>query len=101
MRWPTTAQDKVNVLALQGTSSGTATLAGRLIVTLSGTFSPGLDCTATFTLLDADGGRVDSSTFDSVSILGIPQPNRPYTAAITYDTNNVYLVLTFNNCDPE
>ncbi len=87
------AQDKVNV---SGTS-GTMELNGRLVVILSGTFSPNLECVARFTLLHADGGR-GVSQFASVSIQDTTL-NAPYTPQITYDANNVYLDLVFSNCE--
>jgi fibronectin-binding autotransporter adhesin len=68
--------------------SGTATLNGRVSVTMTGTFTAGTQ----FTLLHADGGR--SSTFSSVSITYPSSPT--YTPVITYDTNNVYLYLRPN-----
>ena len=67
----------------------------RLIVILSGTFSPGANCIARFTLLHADTGITPNTSFGSVSIQGIP-PNAPYTPEINYDANNVYLDLVFN-----
>jgi hypothetical protein len=76
------------------TVSGTALLGGRLIVILDGTFpQPEESCIARFTLLHTDGGR-NNTLFNSVSIQGIP-PDPPFTAQITYDSNNVYLDLVF------
>ncbi len=68
--------------------SGTATLNGRLSVTMTGTFTPG----TTYTLLHAD--NTVSGTFSSVSITYPPVPT--YTPVITYDANNVHLYLRPN-----
>ena len=79
-----------------GTTSGAAIVDGRLIVILSGTFTPGPGCTTRrFTLLHADVSRFGQ--FSSFSIHGIP-PDPPFTAEINYDSNNVYLDLVFKNC---
>ena len=70
---------------------GEATLDGRLLVTMSGTFSPGMR----FTLLHADYGRTPNTTFSQgVSIKYTPDPR--FRPAITYDANNVYLDLESN-----
>jgi T5SS/PEP-CTERM-associated repeat protein len=66
-------------------SAGAASLSGRLLVTMTGTFAPG----TTYTLLDADNGRIN--TFSSVSI-NYPT-NQCFTPVVTYDANNVYLHL--------
>jgi hypothetical protein len=68
--------------------SGTATLNGRLSVTMTGTFTPGTQ----FTLLYAQSAR--NGLFSSVSITYPPVPT--YTPVITYDPNNVYLYLRPN-----
>jgi hypothetical protein len=86
------AQDKVRV---SGTPGGTARLAGRLIVFLSGAYTPDANCLKRFTLLQADGGR--SLTFGSVSI-NYPVLQANYTPSITYDANNVYLDLVYVGC---
>jgi T5SS/PEP-CTERM-associated repeat protein len=72
--------------------SGTATLTGRLSVTMTGTFTCG---TTRYTLLHSQG--VLSSFFSSVSI-SYPT-NQGFTPQITYDYvgNHVYLDLVFNN----
>ena len=69
--------------------SGTATLNGRLSVTMTGTFTPSTQ----FTLLHASGGRI--GTFGSQSI-AYPT-NQCFTPVITYDANHVYLNLV--SCD--
>lgn len=69
-------------------SSGAATLAGRVKVTMTGTFTPG----TTYTLLHADNGRF--GTFSSVSI-SYPT-GQGFTPIIRYDANNVYLYLEPN-----
>lgn len=68
-------------------ASGTASLNGRLSMTMTGTFTPGTQ----FTLLHSQG--VLSSTFSSVSI-NYPT-NQCFTPQITYDYvgNHVYLYL--------
>jgi subtilase-type serine protease len=73
--------DKVSV-------QGTATLANRLVVTFSsGSFTVG----ARYTLLSATGGR--TGVFSSVSFINTPS-NQNICPVITYDANNVYLVLS-------
>jgi T5SS/PEP-CTERM-associated repeat protein len=67
--------------------SGTATLGGRVSVTMTGTFTPGTQ----FTLLHA-GVRI--GTFGSQSI-NFPT-GQGFTPVIRYDANNVYLYLTPN-----
>ncbi len=64
--------------------SGTATLDGRLSVTMTGTFTPGTQ----FTLLHAG---VRNLTFFSVSITY--PTGQCFTPVIRYDANNVYLYL--------
>jgi hypothetical protein len=77
-----------NLGSIDVSVSGTATLNGRLLVTMTGTFTPG----ATYTLLHAD--NTISGTFSTVSITYPPVPT--YTPVITYDANNVYLYLRPN-----
>jgi hypothetical protein len=69
--------------------TGTATLTGRLSVTMTGTFSSG---TNRYTLLYAEGGR--NGIFGSQSITY--DPSQGFTPSISYDTNHVYLDLTWN-----
>jgi T5SS/PEP-CTERM-associated repeat protein len=69
--------------------SGTATLGGRLSVTMTGTFT----CGTTYTLLTADGSRRET-TFSSYSIKFPTGQN--FSPQITYDTNHVYLYLACN-----
>jgi T5SS/PEP-CTERM-associated repeat protein len=69
--------------------TGTATLTGRLSVTMTGTFSSG---TNRYTLLYAEGGRI--GTFGSQSITY--DTSQGFTPSITYDANHVYLDLTWN-----
>jgi T5SS/PEP-CTERM-associated repeat protein len=69
--------------------SGTASLGGRLSVTMTGTFTPG----TTYTLLHAAAGR-GNTFFSSVSIT-FP-PGQGFTPQIIYDTNNVKLNLVAN-----
>ncbi len=85
------AADRVDVL------TGSATLGGRLIVVLSGAFTPDPSCVTRFTLLHADGGLGDTQ-FGSVSIQG--PKFALFTPQITYDNNNVYLDLVFDHCTP-
>ncbi len=86
--------DRVDVLGT-GTA-GAAILGGRLIVVLSGEFTPDPSCVKRFTLLHADAGR--TLTFSSVSI---QSPKFAlFTSQITYDGNNVYLDLVFDHCTP-
>lgn len=68
--------------------SGTASLSGKLSVTMTGTFTPG----TTYTLLHAPGGR--NGMFGSQSI-NYPT-GQGFTAIIRYDANNVYLYLEPN-----
>jgi hypothetical protein len=70
--------------------SGTATLAGIVSVTMTGTFTPG----TRFTLLHTSGGRYQDSKFSSQSI-NYPT-GQGFTPVITYDTNHVYLCLVPN-----
>lgn len=67
---------------------GTATLAGRVSVTMAGTFTPG----TRFTLLHASVAR--NGVFGSQSI-NFPT-GQGFTPTVTYDANNVYLYLTPN-----
>lgn len=62
--------------------------AARVSVTMTGTFTPG----TTFTLLRADAGRVNNSTFLFESI--IYPPNQCYVPQIQYDMYSVYLYLS-------
>jgi T5SS/PEP-CTERM-associated repeat protein len=74
-------------------SPGAATLSGKLSVSMSGTFTPGM----TYTLLHADGG-LGHTTFSSVSIT---YPTcQCFTPKIQYDytNNNVNLVLNPAPC---
>lgn len=68
--------------------STSASLNGRLAVTMTGSFTPG----TTYILLTADGGRF--GTFSSVSITFPPGQN--FTPQIIYDTNHVKLNLVSN-----
>lgn len=68
--------------------SGTATLDGRLSVTMTGSFTPG----TRFTLLHASGVR--NGTFSTQSI-NFP-PGQNFTPKINYDANHVYLDLEPN-----
>lgn len=70
--------------------SGTALLNGRLLVTMTGVFTPGTQ----FTLFHAAGGLTPNTTFSSYSITYTPDPR--FTPVITYDANNVYLNLQSN-----
>jgi hypothetical protein len=72
--------------------SGTASLNGRLSVTMTGTFTPGTQ----FTLLYAAGGiNPNHPKFSSVSITFPTGQN--FTPEVTYpDTNHVYLYLASN-----
>jgi T5SS/PEP-CTERM-associated repeat protein len=71
--------------------SGTATVAGRLSVTMTGTFT---SCGPTrYTLLHSTGVR--SGFFLSQSITY--PTNQGFTPHITYDGNHVYLDLVFNH----
>lgn len=79
-----------NLGSVDAQVSGAATLNGRLSVTMTGTFT----CGTTYTLLHAQGGRVNNSKFSSVSI-NFPT-GQGFTPVVTYDTNNVYLSLTCN-----
>lgn len=81
-----TAADMVEV-------SRTGNLGGRLSVIMTGTF-PG--DTTRYTLLHADGGLPNNTTFQSVSIKY--PTNQGFTPHITYDyvANSVYLDLVFN-----
>jgi T5SS/PEP-CTERM-associated repeat protein len=82
MQCSVTPQDPNNI---DISVSGTATLSGRVSVTMTGTFTPGTQ----FTLLHANGGV--SGTFTTQSIT---KPNTPcFTPLIRYDANNVYLYL--------
>jgi hypothetical protein len=82
MQCSVTPQDPNNI---DISVSGTATLSGRVSVTMTGTFTPGTQ----FTLLHANGGV--SGTFRTQSIT---KPNTPcFTPLIRYDANNVYLYL--------
>jgi T5SS/PEP-CTERM-associated repeat protein len=67
----------------------TATLTGRLSVTMTGNFTPG----TRFTLLHTAAGR-GNTFFSSVSITY--PTGQGFTPVITYDANNVYLYLTPN-----
>ncbi len=84
-------QPSVKIFVFEA-GAGTVQLSGRLIVTLSGAFTPGPTGTTRFTLLQSNGGR--TGTFRSVSIT-YPVTAADYTPYITYDTNNVYLDLVF------
>jgi hypothetical protein len=64
--------------------SGTATLDGRLLVTMTGNFTPG----TTYTLLHCEGLR--NGTFSSVSI---NYPCECFKPVIQYDDHNVKLYL--------
>jgi hypothetical protein len=77
-----------NLSSIDAEVSGTATLNGRLSVTMTGTFTAG----TTYTLLHA--GNTVSGTFSSVSITYSPVP--AYTPVITYDAHHVYLYLRPN-----
>jgi hypothetical protein len=70
--------------------TGTATLTGKLSVTMTGTFSSG---TNRYTLLYAEGG-LGTTTFLTQSITY--DPSQGFTPSITYDANHVYLDLTWN-----
>jgi hypothetical protein len=70
-------------------ASGSATLNGRLAVTMAGTFTPG----TTYTLLQADGA-LGGTMFSSYSIRFPTGQN--FTPQITYDANHVYLYLAAN-----
>lgn len=74
--------DNVNI------TSGTATLSGRLSVTMTGTFTLGTQ----YTLLTTDLGRI--GTFSSYSIKFPPGQN--FSPQINYDANHVYLYLASN-----
>jgi len=85
----TTACNVVPQAADNVAISGTATLGGRLSVTMTGTFT----CGTTYTLLTASGGR-GTTKFQSYSITFPPGQN--FSPQITYDTNHVYLYLACN-----
>jgi hypothetical protein len=72
--------DNINVINVtQDSGFGQVTLGGRLTVIISGTFNQG----QTFTLLHADGGRLNGSTFASTSI--IDNGTGCYVPTIVYD----------------
>jgi len=77
-------------------SAGTASLSGRLSVSMSGTFTPG----TRYTLLHAANGLLNGSTFSSVSITY--PTGQGFTPKIIYAANDVYLCLvpdTGGTCD--
>jgi T5SS/PEP-CTERM-associated repeat protein len=89
-QYSVTPQDPLNQAGVS--VSGTVSLDGRLLVTMTGTFTPGTQ----FTLLYAAGG-IDPNhpTFSSVSITFPTGQN--FTPRVTYpDTNHVYLYLASN-----
>jgi T5SS/PEP-CTERM-associated repeat protein len=95
---PATTQCDVtpdNLGSIDADVSGTATLDGRLLVTMTGTFTPG----TRFTLLHTTGGR----GFTKFSSQSIKYPTgQGFTPTITYDANHVYLCLVPNggiSCD--
>jgi T5SS/PEP-CTERM-associated repeat protein len=71
--------------------SGTATLSGRLSVTMTGTFTNG---TTQYILLYAAAANGRIGTFTSTSIKY--PTNQGFTPNISYDANHVYLNLVFN-----
>lgn len=74
-----------NLATIDADISGTATLNGRLLVTMTGNFTPD----TTYTLLHAAGG-LSGTTFSSVSI---NYPCESFKPEIQYDANNVKLYL--------
>jgi len=80
-----TSQDNVDVSA----SAATATLTGKLSVSMSGTFT----ANTTYTLLHAEGGRIN--TFSSVSIT---YPCECFMPEIQYTAKDVNLVLAPAAC---
>jgi T5SS/PEP-CTERM-associated repeat protein len=72
-------------------SAGTASLNGRLSVTMTGDFR---SVNTPFTLLYAQGGIVPNTTFRSVSITY--PTDQGWSPRITYDANHVYLQIVFN-----
>jgi T5SS/PEP-CTERM-associated repeat protein len=85
--------DRIDVLGT-GTT-GAVSLDGRLTVIVNGTLTPGPNCSLRITLLHADGGR-GSTLFNSVSVVNTG--SQKFNSQISYDANNVYLDLTFRNC---
>ncbi len=84
------ASDRIDVKNATGTVAGFVILDGRLSVTMTGTFTPAV---TRYTLLEAAGGRVDDSIFQSVSIKYPVKQH--FTPKISYDASHVYLDLDF------
>ena len=73
---------QVAVVTIPGGGGGIATLDGKVSVTMTGTFTP-------FTLLHADVATVGSFFTESIKF----PSGQDFAPEITYDANNVYLVL--------
>lgn len=77
-----------NLNSVDAEVTGTATLTGRVSVTMTGTFTSG----TTFTLLNADVGVFGRFSIESINF----PPGQNFTPKIQYDTHHVKLYLQPN-----
>lgn len=77
-----------NLNSVDAEVTKTATLTGRVSVTMTGTFTPG----TTYTLLNADVGVSGTFTMESINF----PPGQNFTPKIEYDTHHVKLYLQPN-----